>query len=124
VRWYASCCSTPIGNTLVTRQVSFVGLIHRSVVAGWSDRARGEAIGPVRGGVQARFAQGDRARLDAHDDAPLAQLFRFVPLLRMARMRGDHKRNPFFDPETGELTVAPRVLSPEELASVEAVRDA
>lgn len=35
IRWYASCCGTPIGNTLANPKVSFIGLIHTCL-----DRAR------------------------------------------------------------------------------------
>ena len=28
LRWYASCCNTPIGNTLATPKMSFIGLLH------------------------------------------------------------------------------------------------
>lgn len=119
VRWYAACCRTPIGNTLASRQVPFVGLIH-SCAGGFRDAA----VGPVRAGVNARFAKGDRSQLDAHDKAPASLLFRFARILLAARLRGEHARTPFFDAQTGELSVAPRVLTTEELREVEARRDA
>jgi hypothetical protein len=28
VSWYARCCNTPIGNTLVDYRISFIGLVH------------------------------------------------------------------------------------------------
>ena len=28
IRWYASCCATPIGNTMATPKASFIGLTH------------------------------------------------------------------------------------------------
>ena len=28
LRWYVSCCGTPIGNTMANAKVSFIGLIH------------------------------------------------------------------------------------------------
>ena len=124
VRWYASCCNTPIGNTLATRQVPFVGLIHSCVDHTADGRSRDEALGPIRARVNARFAKGDRAQLDAHDRTPVSQLFRFVPMILMARLRGDHTRSPFFDGKTGELRVEPRVLTDDELLEVERSRDA
>lgn len=124
VRWYASCCNTPVGNTMATRQMPFVGLIHSCVDHAADGRARDETLGPIRARVNARFAKGDRAQLDAHDRFPMSQLFRFVPMLLMARLRGDHTRSPFFDSKTGELGVEPRVLTEAELLEVENRRDA
>jgi hypothetical protein len=51
-------------------------------------------------------------------------LFQMLSTLLMSRLRGDHKRSPFFDPDTGAPCVTPRVLSTEELQKVEAARDA
>ncbi len=86
--------------------------------------ARLEMLGPIRARVNARFAKGDKAQLDANDRLPVSQLFRFVPMLLMARLRGDHTRSPFFDSKTGELRVEPHVLTEAELAEVERNRDA
>ena len=123
VRWYADCCSTPIGNTLATRQMPFVGLIHSCNDHASDGRSRDEVLGPVRARVNARFAKGDRDQLDAHDRAPASMLLRFVSVLLMARLRGDHARSPFFDANTGELIAKPRVLTDDEFRAVEATRD-
>ena len=121
LRWYADCCRTPIGNTPASRKAAFVGLIHSCTdTAGPS---RDEILGPVRARVNARFAKGDRARLDAHDRAPLSLIVRFIAMLLMARLRGDHSRSPFFDARTGAPTASPRVLTEDERRAVEAARD-
>jgi hypothetical protein len=124
MRWYASCCNTPIGNTLGTYQVPFVGLVVRCIDQATDQRTREAAIGPIRARVNARFAKGNRAELDAYDRAPISMLFQMLSTLLMSRLRGDHKRSPFFDPDTGAPCVTPRVLSTEELQKVEAARDA
>ncbi len=124
LRWYADCCRTPIGNTLAWRQAPFVGLIHSCTDHASDGRSRDEVLGPVRARVQARFAKGDRAQLDAHDRAPAALFLRVLTIILMARLRGDHARSPFFDPQTGEPIAPPRVLTGDELRAVEAARDA
>ena len=96
VRWYADCCRTPIGNTLATRQVPFVGLIHACMESEVNGRSRDQALGPVRARVNARFAKGDRSELDAHDRSPPGPILRFMRILLLARLRGDQKRSPFF----------------------------
>ena len=128
-RWYAGCCKTPIGNTLGTAQVPFVGLLQSFVDHASDGRSRDEVLGPVLARVNARFAKGDRAQLDqldqldAFDRAPVSMILRFIRLVATARLRGDHKRSPFFDPSTGGPILEARVLTPGELASVESLRD-
>ena len=50
-------------------------------------------------------------------------LVRFAGMLLMARLRGDHKTSPFFNPRTNEPSATPRVLSEDELHEVESARD-
>ncbi len=107
-RWYADCCKTPIGNTLPTRQVPVIGLIHSCMNT--EGRSRDETLGPVRAGVNGRYATGDRTEINAHDRAPLSVLFRMSRKLLGWRLRGDHNRSPFFD-NTGAPTVVPRVVN-------------
>ena len=106
LRWYADCCKTPIGNTLPTHQLPFVGLIHSCMAV--SKQSLDDIIGPVRAGVHGRFARGDRAEISAHDRASLSVLVRGVRKLIWWRLKGDCKRTPFFD-ETGTPAVEPRV---------------
>ena len=107
-RWYADCCKTPIGSTLPTRQVPFIGLIHSCMNT--EGKSRDETLGPVRAGVNGRYATGDRTEINAHDRAPLSLLFRMSRKLLGWRLRGDHNRSPFFD-NTGAPTVVPRVVN-------------
>ena len=122
LRWYASCCDAPIGNTISGR-MPFVGLILSRDPAS-DGPERDEAIGPVRTRVNARFAKGDRAQLDAHDRAPLGLILRFVRIVFGAWLRGGQRRSPFFDPETGKPVARPRVLGEDELRRAETARDA
>ena len=85
--------------------------------------SRDEVFGPVRARIHARFAKGDRSRLDAEDRAPMSLILRFTWKILGARLRGDHARSPFFDAKTGALVRTPRVLTTEELRAVEAKRD-
>ena len=95
LRWYAACCDTPIGNTLPTPKIPFVGLIHSFLDPG--SRTLDEMLGPVLAGVNGKSARGDRKEIDAHDTAPLRVLLRVYGKLFAWRLRGDHKRSPFFD---------------------------
>lgn len=105
LRWYTDCCETPIGNTLPTHHIPFVGLIH--LCMGIGKQSLDEVIGPVRAGVHGRYARGDRAEIRANDRASLLVLVRNFRKLIWWRLKGDHRRTPFFD-ETGAPAVAPR----------------
>jgi len=124
VRWYAECCGTPIGNTLITQQVPFVGLILACVEPGAAAGSRDAVLGPVRVHVQIRFAKGDRAQLHGRDRGTLTVMLRFAAMILWACLRGEQKASPFFDPKTGQTRAIPRVLSEPELREVERRRDA
>ena len=120
LRWYAGCCRSPIGNTLASRQVPFVGLIVRCIDPESQGRALDEVLGPIRGRGHARFATGNRAELDATDRFPARVILRLFGISLAARLRGDHRRSPFFDARTGAPIAPPRVLTAAELAAVRA----
>jgi hypothetical protein len=107
LRWYASCCRTPIANTPPSPQIPFAGLIHSALDFAAIGRSRDEVLGPVRTRIYARFATGDRRRLDAHEGAPLRLFARVLPIALAARLRGDD--SPFFDAATREPIAAPVV---------------
>jgi hypothetical protein len=110
LRWYASCCDTPIGNTLATRQLPFVGLIHSCVDPG--GQSLDAVLGPVRMRVMARNATGDRGRLTAaHDGFPLSIYAGTVWRLLRWRLAGDHRRSPFFDAVSGRPIAEPHSVN-------------
>jgi len=125
-RWYTSCCRTPIGNTLPTHRLPFVGLVVAGIANANGGSSRDDVLGPIRARIFGRFARsrsGDRSKLDAHDGTPLGMVLGFMLVLLAARLRGDHRRSPFFDAATGAPVATPYVLSPEELRAVEQARD-
>ena len=115
LRWYAGCCHTPIGNTPATPALTFVGLI-TDCLAGNGDLDA--ALGPVQRRVFGRYAIGAPAGLDVDDGASLSVILGFLGRVLRWRLRGDHRRSPFFDAETGRPVVKPRVLSGGELADL------
>jgi hypothetical protein len=108
MRWYADCCRTPIGNTLGTSAMPFIGVVHAFI------DAPSAALGPIRGRSWAKSAKGGRAAVPK-DGLPDAVMVASVlaKLLRW-RLRGDHKRSAFFDAESGKPLVEPRVLAADE----------
>jgi hypothetical protein len=112
-RWYASCCNTPIGNTLASPGVPFVGVIRAFVREPASD-----ALGPIRARVFRECATGDAAAIPPDNQSRWTMLLRIFGLVISWRLRGDHKRSPFFDAATGAPLKEPRILTEAERAAL------
>ncbi len=111
LRWYTSCCHQPIGNTLNSTKLPFIGLIALGQMADDPEAAR-NALGPSRGGIYTECSwrpfQGKRA---------------FMPGLLVAMMKrvlgtklaGKSLETPLFN-EAGEPIVDARRVSKTERA--------
>jgi hypothetical protein len=109
LRWYTSCCNTPIGNTLADFRFSFIGLIHSCLKD--PDRTLDESFGPVR---MWSFTKGAKAPVRSHPLATITGIVRFMAMMLRARISGDYKRTPLFVPETGAPVASPRILNPTD----------
>ncbi len=108
VRWYASCCNTPIGNTMAASGVPFIGVVHAFIAA------PSAALGPIRGRGFAKSAKGGAAAVPKDGSPDLVMVARMLGKLLRWRLRGDHKRWALFDAATGKPLVEPRVLDAAE----------
>ncbi|HEY3517951.1 MAG TPA: DUF6151 family protein [Gammaproteobacteria bacterium] len=108
IRWYASCCGTPIGNTLGTSAMPFIGVIHAFI------DAPSATLGPIRGRGWAKSAKGGRAAVPKEGLPDVVMVARVLGKLLKWRLRGDHKRSALFDAPTGKPLVEPRVLDEAE----------
>ena len=104
-RWYSRCCNTPIANTGGFK-LPFVGLTHNCVHPS-RDADRTRAFGDVRGPMHGRFAKGGLNP----GRTPLGLLARFLGVILKGKLRGEQKRSPFFDPETGNAVAQPKILT-------------
>lgn len=111
MRWYSSCCNTPIGNTLPTPALPFIGMIRAFM------DAPQDALGPIRGRMFAERARGGRAAVPRDAPSDFAMLVRALPKILGWRLRGDHKRSALFD-AAGRPLVEPRVLDAAERAEL------
>jgi hypothetical protein len=109
LRWYASCCNTPIGNTPRDFKSSHVGLIHTCL----EDPATNleSSFGPVRMRVNTKHAKGKPELMPM---STIASIARFLGSLIRARLDGSYRHTPFFDPDRGTPVVAPKVLTCSE----------
>jgi hypothetical protein len=113
LRWYASCCRTPIGNTAASARMPFVGLVLACIDPAADARARDAALGPTRGTVFPGSAIGGVLPGES-TRPPLRMILRTVGILAWAALRGKHRPSPFFDPASGQPVTAPKALSESE----------
>jgi hypothetical protein len=110
IRWYAACCKTPIGNTMATPKVGFIGVIHSCLDRSNMDRDFGTSIALMN-------------TTNALDDAKLKQrglfgvIVRILWILFITRVSGRYKNSQLFD-RLGVPRVRPRVLTAEELMAL------
>ncbi|MFV0513395.1 MAG: DUF6151 family protein [Jhaorihella sp.] len=105
LRWYATCCNTPLFNTFSSPKLPFAGVLTARLAD--PDRA-----GPVR-------ARGfvPKPGGTTHEHGARAVLGILGRLLR-ARLSGRWRNTPFFDIESGEPVVKPEVLTRSERAAL------
>ena len=121
MRWHTSCCQTPIGNTLRKAVVPFVGIIETCIDSSDGPTVQ-EVAGPVTAHVNTAGAHGTRPAPPV--GTTIGVIWFMARLLVGGMLRREGRTSPFFNHETGAPIVTPRVLTPEELASLEAQQDA
>lgn len=107
LRWYASCCNTPIGNTSRNVRMAHIGLV--SVCLADAGASIESAFGPVRMRTGTSSAKGPVPPSSVA--GTVKAVAKFAAALIRARLNGSYKRTPFFDPEQGSPIVAPKVLT-------------
>jgi len=108
VRWYASCCRTPIGNTLTTSALPFIGVVRVFIDAAPA------MLGPIRGRGFAKSAKGGAAAVPRDGLPDAVMVARVLFKLIGWRLRGAHKRSALFDAATSRPLAEPRVLGAAE----------
>jgi len=111
LRWYASCCNTPIGNTARDPKMSFVALAHSCL--GDSPAALDQQFG---GQAVATNTKHARNEVPASTLDGLFATVRIVGSVIKARANGSWKNSPFFRPGTLKPAASPRVLNSDELS--------
>lgn len=107
IRWYASCCKTPIGNTMADSKVPFIGLIHSSLDRAQMNRDFGTTIARLNTGT----ALGDTKPLQR---GLLGVMARFTWIVVTTRISGRYRNSPLFN-DSGSPRVVPSILTPQEL---------
>jgi hypothetical protein len=110
LRWYASCCRTPIGNTPRNPKLPYAGMIHSCL----------EGTTPIESSFGGpRIAVNTQSARSAVPSTPIASTLAVLRLMTSAlgtRLSGGYRDNPFFAPDTGTPIRAVHVLSSAERA--------
>lgn len=114
VRWYAKCCNTPIGNTLIDYRISFIGLVHTCLQT--PEKSLDSSFGPVRIRSFTKGAKGGVVK--SNPLAMMGAILRLIAMVGGARITGTYKRTPLFSPDTGAPIATPKILSAAERAAV------
>jgi hypothetical protein len=113
IRWYASCCKTPIANCPPIAKIPFAGVVHSILdIAGNRD----VLLGPVRAGLYGKFAIGGLPK-GASRLGPLPLMLRTLAFMLKGLATGAHQPSPFFD-RSGKPTAEPYVLTASERESL------
>jgi hypothetical protein len=113
LRWYASCCRTPIANTPRHPRLPYVGLVH-SVLGAAPERQA--SFGPLRMAVN---RGGAWQPVPAPRWANAVGILGLMKTLLFARLGGGWRRNPFFEPGTGAPVRPVHVLTAAELKAAQ-----
>lgn len=105
VRWYASCCKTPIGNTLSNPTVSFIGLVRCVLDPTKIDQDFGKHIAKVN--VDSAIGEPKPAKKGL-----FGTIMRFLGILISMKIGKRYQASQLFDSE-GKLIVEPIILDKE-----------
>jgi hypothetical protein len=109
LRWYASCCRTPIGNTARNPKLAYVGLVHTCLEGSGVPIER--SFGPVSLRLNAASAT---SAVSEKSQGVFGSALRFIGTMLGARIGGSYKHSLFFDVASGMPVVAPHVLTKAE----------
>jgi len=113
-RWYASCCNTPVGNTL-SPAVPFVGLFAQAFDTPNLD----DVVGAPTGALQGKFATGEPPA--GSTGLNLSVLLRAVGRVLGWRLGGRTWPHPFFDRQTRAPLYPETVVSKQRREALRAL---
>lgn len=98
LRWYTSCCNTPVGNT-INAKLPFVGVIHSFI----NEKHMDQVLGDVRSAVQTQHAEGEPAYPKQHKKFPLGLTAQIARKMALWKLHGMQKPSVFFDDDDRPL---------------------
>lgn len=113
-RWFASCCNTPIANTIALDK-NFAGVILDSVDFSKIDKT--ETLGPIKYRVMAKYSRGTVPK-GSHQGFPKPLVLKMIVKLTLGKLLKSYLPNPFFNEETGKHITEPIILAKEERSEI------
>ena len=107
IRWYSTCCGTPIGNTMASQKVAFIGLIHSCLDRQQMDNDFGADVAVLNTDTALGQTKPKQHGL-------LGFLVRFLWIVVMNRVTGRYRKSPLFN-SSGLPRVTPKILKADEL---------
>jgi Family of unknown function (DUF6151) len=112
-RWYASCCNTPVGNTL-TPTIPFVGALATT----FGEARLDDVVGAPSGAIFGKYAVGEPPPGSTGPNLPL--VLRAIGRLLGWWLKRQAWPHPFFSRETGVPIYAVTVLSQDQREALRA----
>ena len=107
LRWYTSCCNTPLGNTMADPKIGFIGMIHSSLDRSHMNSDFGTSIARLNTNTALGETKPQQRGLPG-------VILRFLWLVVSTRFSGSYKKSQLFN-SAGAPIVQARVLTAEEL---------
>ena len=105
LRWYASCCNTPVANT-IKAGMPFAGIIHTFM----NLENRDEVLGPVRAHVQTQHATSTPNYPNSSEKFPITLVGRMIRKILIGRIKGKSTPSVFFG-DDGRPVVKPVIVN-------------
>ena len=116
-RWYASCCKTPLGNTM-TPSLPFIGIAPEAFRSAPDGHRRDELFGTVRGAMLGKYATGGAP--EGSTKLNLGLIAHALRLMLGWKLGGKAWPHPFFDCATRAPSHPVTTLSPDEREALRA----
>ena len=116
IRFYATCCKSPVGNTTESAGFPFIGLLESGLSADGQSLDR--ALGPVDCAVGRKDATVDPDELPEHPKFGKRLMLSLMFRVLKRKLAGHARRSPFHDARAGGPSVAVHELTDEEIHSL------
>lgn len=106
LRWYTSCCNTPVANTIEKAKMPFAGISVKFMHFD-SEEEKLEVLGPVIMKAFAKYSLIAPPK-DAHDTFPRTFMPKIIKFMFVGFVKGMYKPSVFY--EDGVLTSEPKLI--------------
>jgi hypothetical protein len=115
-RWYAGCCNFPIGNTMNSDAIPYVGMVHNILEKKNNAEILTQEYGPIQEYIQGKFGIPPLPA-NTSQKVSLKFMFKVIRFILRAKLKKEATPSPFFDDQHRPL-VAPIVITKEERAAL------